>query len=55
MGASVIWEEAGTAQSGEENTLEDLIHVGKYLLGGNEKEGPRLVSMVPSDKTKGTN
>ena len=31
----------------------DLIHVYKYLMGGNGEEGARLFLVVPVDRTRG--
>ena len=31
----------------------DLIYVYKYLMGGNEENGARLFSVVPTDRRRG--
>jgi len=56
-GASVTQgeaERAGTVQPGEEKAQGDLINADKYLKGGCEENGARLLPMVPSDRTRGS-
>jgi len=43
----------GAVQPGEEKGQGDLINMHKYLQGGNEEEGARLFSVVPTDGTRG--
>jgi len=39
---------------GEEKAQEDLINVWKYLKGGCKEDKARILSVVPSDRTRGT-
>ena len=47
-------ERAGAAQPGEEKAQEDLINAYKYMNGGSKEDGPRLFSVVSSDRLGGT-
>lgn len=42
----------GLFQPGEEKAQEYSINIFKYLMVGNEDEGARISSLVPSDWTK---
>ena len=52
-----MWGEGGraeNAQPGEEEAHGDLSDVHKYLKGGCKEDGARIISVVPSARTKGT-
>lgn len=40
---------------GKRRIRRDLIAVNKYVTGGNEEKGSTLFSVVPIDRTRGTN
>lgn len=47
-------EKASSVQCGEQKALEDFIDVYKQLMGWNEEEGARLLSVISSDRRRGT-
>ena len=48
-------ERLGFFSLGKRRIRRDLIIVNEYLTGGNEAKGPRLFSVVPTDRTRSTN
>lgn len=48
-------QRAGTVQPGEEKAQRDLINVSEYLQGGCKADRDRLLSVMPSTRTRATN
>jgi len=46
------WESWDSSYWRKEDLWGDLTNVYKYLMGGNEKEGTRLLSVPPIDRTR---